>query len=328
MGDTVDNGLMYSSGNGGSENGHLGNGANEFFPGTEGFLGFTTNGNYGWMGAILSANAGGTLVDWAYEDGGGSIAAGNIRQAAPGGGVSVWTLTANGAESPTLGSVIADGGGYTSNVVKTGTGTWTLGATNTYTGTTMVNQGTLLVNGNNSAATGAVTVNNSGSTLGGTGTIGGAVTINANARITGAAAGSDSIGALTLQNNVTFNGADASNLATYFVDIAAGVNNSDRLTIGGILDLTNTFDQILFSGTPDGTSSYILATATGGINGTFDFGSAPAGYQFFYGADELDLVPVPEPATWTAGLLTLAALGYTQRRRIFKRKSHAGLTTS
>ena len=41
-------------------------------------------------------------------------------------------------------------------VSKFGTGTWTLSAANTYTGQTSVFDGTLLINGNQSAATGAV----------------------------------------------------------------------------------------------------------------------------------------------------------------------------
>jgi autotransporter-associated beta strand protein len=53
------------------------------------------------------------------------------------------------------------------SVVKDGTGTWILSGANTYTGGTIVDGGTLLVNG----STGAVTVN-AGGTLGGTGTTG------------------------------------------------------------------------------------------------------------------------------------------------------------
>ena len=124
------------------------------------------------------------------------------------------------------------------------------------------------------------------------------------------------IGALTLQNNVSFGGASG-NLSTFLVDIASGANQSDRLTIGGVLDLSGAFDRITFSGTPDGTSSYLLATASGGINGVFDFGSAPAGYQFLYGTTDLTLVPVPEPATWAAGALVSAVLvaSWAKRRR-------------
>ena len=65
------------------------------------------------------------------------------------------------------------------NITKVGTGTWTLTNTNSYTGATNVNAGTLLINGTQTSATGTVTVA-AGSTnatavrLGGTGTVGGA----------------------------------------------------------------------------------------------------------------------------------------------------------
>ncbi len=62
------------------------------------------------------------------------------------------------------------------SLVKAGTGTLTLSGTNTYTGPTSINAGTLRVNGNQTAATGLVSVA-SGATLGGSGILGGAVTV-------------------------------------------------------------------------------------------------------------------------------------------------------
>lgn len=59
-------------------------------------------------------------------------------------------------------------------LIKTGSGTMLLSATNTYTGPTTINAGTLLVNGNASANTNTWAVV-SGATLGGTGKIGGVV---------------------------------------------------------------------------------------------------------------------------------------------------------
>src|SRR5205823_1808215 len=153
-----------------------------------------------------------------------------------------------------------------------------------------------------STATGAVAVNNTG-TLGGTGKIGGAVTVNGGGTI---AAGA-SVGTLTLNNNLTFNGTSSSSLATYAVDISGAT--SDKLVIGGALNLSNSFDQITFNGTPDGTSTYVLATYAS-ETGTFDFGSAPNGYTLVYGLTELDLVPVPEPSTYAAAALALAAVCY------------------
>ena len=61
------------------------------------------------------------------------------------------------------------------SIVKEGTGDWRLTGSNTYSGTTQINAGTLIVNGTHSG-TGAVTVN-SGATLAGTGTLAGKVTV-------------------------------------------------------------------------------------------------------------------------------------------------------
>ena len=52
-------------------------------------------------------------------------------------------LTINAVQSLTIGSAIADNGGPTA-LVKTGSGTLTLTGSNTYTGNTYLNQGTLV----------------------------------------------------------------------------------------------------------------------------------------------------------------------------------------
>lgn len=94
--------------------------------------------------------------------------------------------------------------GNDGSLVKIGDGTLTLTGDNTYTGTTDVNEGVLLVNGNQSAATGQVTVK-SGATLGGNGIIGGAVDVLDDAHITAGAAinsvGKLTTGSLTLSDN-------------------------------------------------------------------------------------------------------------------------------
>ena len=62
------------------------------------------------------------------------------------------------------------------SIVKDGSGDWRLTGANTYSGTTKVEAGTLIVNGTHSGS-GAITVN-SGATLAGKGTLTGAVTMN------------------------------------------------------------------------------------------------------------------------------------------------------
>jgi len=89
------------------------------------------------------------------------------------------------------------GGG---TLVYGGPGTLTLSGSNSYTGATNVNAGTLLINGDQTGATGNVTVA-SGATLGGAGIIGGAVTVSDNAILAPGA----SAGTLTLGGSLALN---------------------------------------------------------------------------------------------------------------------------
>jgi autotransporter-associated beta strand protein len=220
-------------------------------------------------------------------------------------GVST-ALTVNQSGNSSFVGMVAGSGALTKN----GAGSLTLSGNNSYTGLTQVNGGTLLVNGNQSSATGAVSVTNANSTLGGIGTIGGSAAVNAGASITGATNGT--IGTLTVSgaNSVTFTGASG-NLATYLADLGSGINNSDRIAVGGAVDLSSSFDQLMFQGSADGTSSYVLATY-GSHNSVFNtVTNLPLGYQLIYNSTELDLIPlaaVPEPGTWLAGGLALGAL--------------------
>ena len=91
------------------------------------------------------------------------------------------------------------------SITKVGTGAWTLAGTNTYSGTTTVNGGRLMVNGDNHAATGAVTVSSAG-TLGGNGIIGGVTTINGRL----APGATNTIGRLTFINTLTLAAASTS----------------------------------------------------------------------------------------------------------------------
>src|SRR4029079_544828 len=84
--------------------------------------------------------------------------------------------TGNNTLSPLIADAAAAAGTNTVNVAKDGTGKWILTGNNSYSGTTNVNAGPLLINGTQTG-TGLTTVA-SGATLGGTGTLGGALTNN------------------------------------------------------------------------------------------------------------------------------------------------------
>ena len=148
-------------------------------------------------------------------------------------------ITANRAVTLAVTCDVSGAGGFIFNGGQDGPGRLILGGTNTYTGPTTVNAGTLLVNGSTAAAS-AVSVG-SGSTLSGTGTIGGPVTVATG----GLLSPGTSIGTLTVSNNLTFAG-----------DLLIEVNKSlapsnDMVSVSGTLTNTGVGTvQVLNMGAP------------------------------------------------------------------------------
>jgi fibronectin-binding autotransporter adhesin len=175
------------------------------------------------------------------------------------------------------GSLTLSGPVSGNSLTKTGAGTLTLSGTNSYTGATNVNAGTLLVNGNSSAATGAVTVA-SGATLGGTGTLGGAVTNNGTIAPGTTGIGTLNVAALTLAGGSTLSldlGAPSSGdliniSSTDGLTISGGsvvVNNAGGLAAGTypILDYAGTLGGALANlGTPTGPSGFNYSLSDNG----------------------------------------------------------------
>ncbi len=249
-------------------------------------------------------------------------------------------LTGNGIGVVTLSGSIGQQTGQTGSVVKSGTSTFVLGGTNTYTGTTTVNAGALYVNGTLSSTANGVTVN--GGTLGGTGTISRAITVNSGGTVEGGT--STTIGELNVQNNVTVNG--GGNLRA---ELGSGTT-SDRLDLTGgahALDLKNgSVVALSANGFTRATTTYTLAdldsttaallkveganvtadttittfTSTGGnagnnVNGVGDVDFVLSGFSLTSGDRftlrrsvtgdlVLTFTPVPEPA----GILLLCGL--------------------
>jgi len=218
---------------------------------------------------------------------------------------------------------IISGAGSFNRSVSSGTGGTTVFAVaNTYTGTTSVNSGTLLVNGSTSASS-AVTVTGSGSTLGGTGTVSGTVGLNSSATLnpgpSGTAGTSASVGTLTT-GALTLTGANTVHIDAF----GTATNQWDKLVSTGAIALgsTSTLGVTIASGLGFAANSvYVLLDGTS-LTGTFSGitdGQAVSfsGYDFTadYTSTGFDLIAVPEPSTWVAGALALAALGWSQRRR-------------
>ncbi|MCP1489941.1 autotransporter-associated beta strand protein [Pseudomonas fluorescens] len=132
------------------------------------------------------------------------------------------------------GNTLTDNGliSGTGALIKTNLGALVLSGDNNYSGSTTVAAGSLMVNGNQSAATGLTTVA-AGGTFGGNGTIGGDVVINNGATLAPrlAVAGP---GTLTINGNVTVN--SGANLS-YTFGIVAGLAQNDLVNVGGNLTL-------------------------------------------------------------------------------------------
>nr|WP_245430329.1 autotransporter outer membrane beta-barrel domain-containing protein [Rhizobium tropici] len=141
----------------------------------------------------------------------------------------------------------------TGGVNNLGSGITTLTGTNSYTGATNVSAGTLLVSGDQSAATGLTTVS-SGATLGGTGTIGGDVTVTNGGTLAPGAAG-NAPGTLTINGALTLNNTSNVNVDFGQANVSGGSLN-DLISVGGNLTLDGTLNVTQTAGGTFGPGVY------------------------------------------------------------------------
>ncbi len=210
------------------------------------------------------------------------------------------------------------------NVVKDGAFTQTLSGTHDYTGTTAVNNGKLLINGNISTST--LTAVASGATIGGSGTTG-ALTVQSGGFVTPG----NSPGILTVSGNyiqagtytAEINGLTPGNLAS----------NHDQIIVTGTVDITGGSLTSLFTGTYavndmifillndgvdaiTGTYSGLAQGAvftSGGYDWQISYIANSGGSPSFTGGNDIALMAIPEPSAALLGGLGLLAL--MRRRR-------------
>jgi autotransporter-associated beta strand protein len=200
-------------------------------------------------GSTFTANQ--NLVLGGIDQNGGTIDGTGVITA-------VSTITRSGALNSVLGDVV----GYNSGVLKLGTGTTTLGAANTYTGTTKVSEGTLALGANGSFASASSAQIASGATLDlaaksqtladvkangtiagsgimtVTGTLSGSGTINADTVVTGIHSPGNSPGIQTFDGNLTYQ--SGAGILLEFADNTT-VNSQlayDQILVGGDLNFS------------------------------------------------------------------------------------------
>jgi fibronectin-binding autotransporter adhesin len=226
---------------------------------------------------------------------------------------------------------------------QAGSGATILNLANSYTGTTNVDAGTLIINGNQAAATGAVTVAN-GATLGGSGVIGGAVTVNGIL-----SPGNNSPGILTVASLDLIAGSTARMQIIGAGNLAGAAGTDyDKLVIstaGGLgyggtlsLDFANTatfadgttFDLLSFTGSTLRNFGAVTSTGSGSYGG-LTFSGVEGVWTALFGGQQLTFseltgqlrfttnsaVPEIDPATGSSALSLIAGVValIEQRRR-------------
>ena len=190
-------------------------------------------------------------------------------------GSVVGAVTNNGAlwfyrsDDMAFGNLVSGSG----SITKFGTNTLTLTGANSYAGATNVNGGTLLINGDQSAATGLTTVG-LGATLGGTGIIGGSVDMSAGGTL---AAGANGVGTLTINGGLTLGSGSHLAFELGQAGTAGGALN-DMVNVGGNLVLDGTLDVTTAPGGSFDIGIYRLLNYAGSLtNNGLVIGTQPAG---------------------------------------------------
>lgn len=202
---------------------------------------------------------------------------------------------------------LTDGVYGAKGITKIGDGTVELSGTNTFTGTTIVDSGTLVVGvAGIGSITSDVTVA-TGATLAGSGTITGNATIN------GTYAPGNSPGIQTISGNLTLGDVSISNFEI------AGLSDGqfDRVNVGGVLTMDGTLNLVT-TGSYQPGDFVQLFDAAGGISGLFSsITGTDIGGGLTWDTSSISstgiITVIPEPSTFLLG--GLGALALLRRRR-------------
>jgi uncharacterized repeat protein (TIGR03806 family) len=147
--------------------------------------------------------------------------------------------TASGVDLDVIGHFTSTSGSPDTGIVKTGNGTMRLNSFNTYSNTTTISNGTLLINNSTGSGTGIGSVSVIGGTLGGSGIIAGVVMIQAGGTLAPGAVTNAAGTMLTISNTLSLAAGSFTVLKVQTGGIKDQAVSSSTLTYGGTLTVTN-----------------------------------------------------------------------------------------
>ena len=275
-GGTTISGGALQVGNGGTTGSILGAVVND------GLLAFdrsdvaTFAGQISGSGAVEIIGSGTTILTAANTHGGGTTIRSGVLQLGSGGTsgsvtgavVNDGVLAIDRSDRLTLAGVISGSGDF----VQQGAGATVLTGANSYLGETRVNAGLLVVNGDQSAATGLTSVAG-GAALGGSGVIGGDVAVAAG----GAIGPGNSPGTLTINGDLALAQGSVLNFELGAAGVAGGPLN-DLIVVGGDLALDGTLNVTVPTGGAFDAGVYRLISYGGALTDSgLALGAMPAG---------------------------------------------------
>jgi len=265
---------------------------------------------------------------------------GNTNAALNNNGNNSINLTGSITNNIGANGTLALGGNYTAGIntvsgtisngtnslgIRIAAGKWELSGSNSYSGTTTVSAGTLLVNNLTGSGTGSGSVVVNGGILGGNGTVSGSVTVNSGAALApGNSPGLLTVGSLVLNTGsataLEINGTGRG--TTYdAIDITAGgglqFGGNFTLGFGGALGNT-TLDLFNFTTTSTGDIASFVSTGTyaGTWGKTGDIWSLNSGGTVLSFSELTgDLTVIPEPGTMALLTASLIVLVIFRRRK-------------
>ncbi|MCW2477666.1 autotransporter-associated beta strand repeat-containing protein [Candidatus Symbiopectobacterium sp. NZEC135] len=255
--------------------------------GTNGVLAFNRNNNLSYAGIISGSGqvnqrgSGVTLLTGENTYTGITTVSAGTLQLGDNGNTGSIASDVNVESGGTLAfqrnNLLTYGGNISGNgaISQTGSGNTVLTGSNAYLGATNVTAGGLYINGNQTAATGITTVN-SGATLGGTGIIGGDVTIADGATLSPGAIGGI-IDKLTINGSLTLN---SGSILDYHFGLPYEVGGplNDLVKVNGDLVLDGTINVTATTGGSFGPGIYRVIDYAGALtNNGLELGDIPPG---------------------------------------------------